>query len=58
MEKRTQFLFHESYYIAIQSLPKSKRPELYEAVMEYALYGDCKLLHNPNSLAKNAGSAG
>ena len=40
MFNRKSFSFQKSYYESLRLLPKSKRLEVYEAVCEFALYGE------------------
>lgn len=43
---RDSFLFYRSYYEAIKNLPDSTKLEVYNAVMEYGLYGNEIELHD------------
>lgn len=35
------FIFYRSFYEAVKKIPKGEREELYEAIFEYALNGEC-----------------
>lgn len=35
------FIFYRSFYEAVKKIPKGNREELYEAIFEYALNGEC-----------------
>ena len=37
--KRKQFTFYESFFQAVHALPKCRQLEVYDALMEYGLYG-------------------
>lgn len=39
LQSRESFTFYRSFYEAIKSMPPKVQPELYTAVMEYALFG-------------------
>ena len=43
---RDGFLFYRSYYEAIKNLPDNIKLEVYNAVMEYGLYGNEIELHD------------
>ena len=37
--RRVQFTFYDSFFKAVNSLPKSRQLEAYQAIVSYALYG-------------------
>lgn len=39
--KSDSFVFYRSFYEAVKKIPKGEREELYEAIFEYALNGEC-----------------
>ncbi len=51
MTHRKQFTFYGSYYLAVQSLPRSRRLPMLTAIIEYALYRQTQVELRPEELS-------